>query len=630
MEFQVQSLRHQLDLTPTWCAIKVDLSNATAYFQRFVAPPMVIRASSGLMYIMSEGLVQGDPASPLLFALALQPALLQTQLHPKANSSRTWTTCVLLARQMPSSALSPFSKLPVVRSICSLRTKRRTCRQRTPSPSYKCLRLAQLPRKQIALLLLRESVAKSCAHIARINLPEESKAALASEVSLPLSMGGLGLTNLQASRHLAFLASATSCLHTWKRFVPLDDPFLQSTVSQDTPFSKALEAARCHAVQTLDDAQSLIASAELRPAAASRARRKPTTQGKAATWMSTTIPTLASLLTFNKPARMQRHLMQPWHKLAEHELRKTLVDDDLSLAQLNSKSSFQGAAWLRAIPSERALVLSNKDFVLSMRMYLRMQVAPVLKLVGVKTCICDVSKEVDLNVHLLNCSRLSCFTRRHDCLSNAIIQMAASTHQSCRVEEQCDPRPGCLKRFDLSMDDVDGMGRNFRIDITVVNPQSSGMYAGAAKSPMHAATVAAEKKKNKYGEFTGDFEFVPVVLESFGGLHDGVKCIVTALAARVRNQAPEQAVWSAKSFGTYWYQRLSIVLMRQNALTMKLLGKAISNLSGNGESDTDSSDSDPPAGDSSEEEADDQQRHAAVLHALSLAEQAEEDFNDTA
>eukprot|EP00042_Codosiga_hollandica_P003437 m.932541 g.932541 ORF g.932541 m.932541 type:complete len:204 (-) comp190777_c0_seq1:30-641(-) len=50
-----------------------------AYFDKFDAAPILVRAGPDLAFNMTEGLIQGDPASPLLFALALQPALRRAQ-----------------------------------------------------------------------------------------------------------------------------------------------------------------------------------------------------------------------------------------------------------------------------------------------------------------------------------------------------------------------------------------------------------------------------------------------------------------------------------------------------------------------------------------------------------------------
>ncbi len=90
--------------------------------------------------------------------------------------------------------------------------------------------------------------------------------------------------------------------------------------------------------------------------------------------------------------------------------------------QFLSKTAFGAGAWLRAIPSDRALTLSNEDFTTSLSTWL--QISKVDETAG-HQCMCSSFSNREISDrHLLLCHHNSMFTTRHDVLQNEFITMA--------------------------------------------------------------------------------------------------------------------------------------------------------------------------------------------------------------
>eukprot|EP00042_Codosiga_hollandica_P044296 m.433121 g.433121 ORF g.433121 m.433121 type:complete len:299 (+) comp56757_c0_seq27:2462-3358(+) len=119
-----------------------------------------------------------------------------------------------------------------------------------------------------------------------------------------------------------------------------------------------------------------------------------------------------------------------------------------------------------------------------------------------------------------------CFCGKFDAICDEV-------HLRCEREPQASP--GSSMRFDLAIDGVGPSGSNYRLDVSIRNPQSSAVVALAAKVPLYA-----------------------VVFETHGAFHQLVKKVVALAASRMQNAPPERATWAAPSFSSYWYQVLSV------------------------------------------------------------------------
>jgi hypothetical protein len=127
-------------------------------------------------------------------------------------------------------------------------------------------------------------------------------------------------------------------------------------------------------------------------------------------------------------------------------------------------------------------------------------------------------------------------------------------------------------RFDLSVAAFDAQSRNLKLDITVRNPQAKSIVVRAAAASLTAAAEGVREKLAVYSQFlTPSDWFLPLALESFGGLHQNIFTLLSICARRVSNLPPDSASFLAPTFSAYWLQRISCTLMRENARLINVI-----------------------------------------------------------
>jgi hypothetical protein len=101
------------------------------------------------------------------------------------------------------------------------------------------------------------------------------------------------------------------------------------------------------------------------------------------------------------------------------------------------------------------------------------------------------------------------------------------------------------------------------LDVTVVNPLQAGLVVGAAATPGHALNHRYGTKMSGSAEDCRleGIQFLPVVVETLGGWHEGaVKQVKKLAAARARHSGQEEEEALRHAF-----TRLSVLLMKGNA-----------------------------------------------------------------
>ena len=103
-------------------------------------------------------------------------------------------------------------------------------------------------------------------------------------------------------------------------------------------------------------------------------------------------------------------------------------------------------------------------------------------------------------------------------------------------------------------------GRGTAYDVTVINPLQSATVAQAAITPGHALNVAYNRKMNGAAEICHNegHTFIPLVMESLGGLHDQAIKEIKKLGASMARQIGEDEGQTVNQ----QFQRISVLLMK--------------------------------------------------------------------
>jgi hypothetical protein len=283
-------------------------------------------------------------------------------------------------------------------------------------------------------------------------------------------------------------------------------------------------------------------------------------------------PKIEALAKFIHTTKLQQELATIHHALTAQALRNTSITSAESRAQFNSKTARGAGAFLHALPSDRSLSLSNQDMRTSLYLWLRLSITNLFKAPSDLSCVCKRPDQIGSGIvtvtdhHVMNCGAENLRSKRHHAVVKVLQEMLQSTHLSPELEPLVDPNNAGHLRYDVSVDAIDSRFMALKLDVTIRNPQARHLVTQAASHQLHAANSGVKDKLQKYGPFVkqGD-RFLPIVLETFGGTHANLYELVALAGKRVNNLAPETATFAAPTFASFWIQRISIALWRENA-----------------------------------------------------------------
>ena len=248
------------------------------------------------------------------------------------------------------------------------------------------------------------------------------------------------------------------------------------------------------------------------------------------------------------------------------------------LALIQSRSSPGASVFLNALPSSKLFTFSNPEFVLALRIYTGMPLLDMSQIQPGSRCGCSLPLGTDVPVsdsHVMLCRLSGGITLRH----NHIRDTFAAMFKAAKLPTSTEPPIGaCGDRLDIKVSNFDGQTKPTYFDVTVVNPLQKRLLSQRYSIPLAAASEAASAKVDKYKSdllVSGNPRFIPLVLETTGGLHRLVKETIEVCCRRFSDNVPEDATWVASSTEQYWLQAISCSLWRGNAQTALTYFKSV-------------------------------------------------------
>ena len=354
------------------------------------------------------------------------------------------------------------------------------------------------------------------------------------QMSLPISMGGLGLRCTSETAPAAFLGSwCRSASMVVCRFPSLSHAVTTDVDTGTLPFQAVLRTAR-----------------DVLPASA-RQLLPPFHQ-----------------LGLQAVPDIQERLTRAIETERAEALRES-VGDSAGRARLLSQTAPGAGAFLTAVPLMQSLRFTHECFRTALRTRLGL---PHPAIAGVRRCECgeELQEGVLAGQHLMRCGRGGERTLTHDGIRDVVYVILREAGLSVRREARGifplrgDETEGRI--MDLVAADPQG-GPRLLVDVTVADPLQAPVTAAAVERG-HAARAAEALKTTKYSDHSPDDSLIPAAVETFGclgGQFDSLLRTCAQRAAALRVSDESQIGEEASRLLRYYRQRVSVSLQRSQA-----------------------------------------------------------------
>ena len=433
---------------------------------------------------------------------------------------------------------------------------------------------------------------------------------------LPLSLGGLGLTDLRRTREAAYYASAGHALQTWSRTLGATHPIISSWTDADSRSCHQLSSAQ----QSLREAIQQYNTTKIVPApiGAPTDADKADPEGAFATPVPPALPNSIKLLRHGSTnllrfTKIQRELTQVLDIIHFRSLWRNIPADNYSVrCQVLSNIVPSATIWLRLTPENKKFRLEKDDFKITLmqHMMLDIDLEQLLGLPGPDKapirCICAVdsfahhkdNEDDDKNrnatlEHLYNCIHQQAFTTRHSALIQVVVDAAQNVGLAPQLEQavlkptlasgnnnQRLPTP----RLDVTIGGISADSKLVQCDVSVCSHRRPDAVSknGVSRNPLYAAKQKVKEKLNKYRDmiYNDSETLVPLVAETSGAAHPNVAKLFATLGARCNNQAPSEASYATPTYTAYYLAVFMCTLRRETARALLRLARAAIHRSG--------------------------------------------------
>ena len=230
--------------------------------------------------------------------------------------------------------------------------------------------------------------------------------------------------------------------------------------------------------------------------------------------------------------------------------------DDTNKARLLAATSGNSGDWLNSLPiPSLGLLLSESELRISVSLRLGTDI------VHPHACVACGDEVRSIGIHGLSCRSSAGRMPRHSA-ANDIIKRALSSAivpsvlEPTGLSRQDGRRPDGLTLIPWSQ------GKCLVWDFTCCDTVARSNVQGCAQEASSAANAAEQRKLSHYSDLSSNYFVVPVAVETYGSLGTVSTSFIKELSKRLI-----VATGDNKS-GSYFRQRLSIVIQRGNALAV--------------------------------------------------------------
>ena len=371
------------------------------------------------------------------------------------------------------------------------------------------------------------------------------------QIQSPLNMGGFGLQSAVTTAPAAYLAGAENTLRHSPAFAHI------WTGAAALPANSDISVAIDDSIQRVQSMTSvLITSSD-------------------AKYIDTQTMELSSLIPESAASFVDYYKTKPsylvqasiTHRIATlsfiarvSEAARAGSSGKGTIARLNSLRATCSSLWLRTLPSDPSLTLTDKKWQWAARLRLGMPVPSI-------DPACPGCKQTDAYTknqwHSLTCTQRSnrAITDRHNVIVNILARFCSMMHMAARTEpSSLDHDSNKRPDIQVSLPDITLLG-----DVTIMHPAAK-TYAkiAATVGPEAVGDRRESEKKKKYDAMAEavDMEFLPIVLYTYGGFHRSALRFITKLADALD---PAACLWSRSEFREMLKQQIAIAVQRGTA-----------------------------------------------------------------
>ena len=603
---QLQQLMQDEDMDP----------RVRLYFNKVYCRTNRIATRGNVSTTATTGIMQGCPLSPVLFCLAIAPALKKTQeAYPLLNIFAYLDDVKILGpAEDVLGAMKVFDNeikklnlhLNVQKSLfyshegiqhdrdVLLNAGLIECEESidilgTPigqqhQVNDKCIQLANkasediykiidtLDHHQSSLLLIRHCILPRLNHLARSVPPTHFKSA-ALEFDKAIRKGLTKICNLDGVTD-----KPPNPFTSAMRHLPLSKGGLGLTSLSDSHPLMYL-ASFCESLSSIPTLKDILTNARDQDTSTQHELQQALSK------VNSYLPLNTPHYTLNTPGKigsLQKTYIEALHQHQFNKLKtqlETHAQDSTaseqtkrhSMAQLNillSQSSIGSMSWLSATPAVKDLTFKNDDFTILLRRATNFNFIPD-NLVG-HVCECSNPNDPDCIINMLhaeNCNKRGQNIDRHNNIRDIFYILAELGNLNPHKEVLMSI--GNNYKADLSIKEV-----YYDFGITSPTQKLCLQLTPSNIKPLYAASYYETTKNNKYRNIMQEAnnlhrKYTPIVFESFGAITNNTKTLIKLLAQAVNLEDLKGVTWTAPTKKAHIHQLLQVSMLRDTARSIR-------------------------------------------------------------